>query len=118
MPKLYVASHDGIPIYVGVTVQTMSARLRFGAKAEGKGGYYGYAWRREIPKANLDIWCHEDAPDENRVLDMETVEAEVVFLIRCSDQWPRYQTEIHFHPSEPWHRAEAAAIAACYGISP
>ena len=95
----------------------MNSRLQFGAKAVGKGGYYGYAWRHDIPRVNLDIWCHEDAPAENRALDMETVEAEVVYLIRSNGQWPKYQTEIHFHQSDPRHREAAAAIAARYGIT-
>ena len=44
-PKLYIASVDDKPIYVGVTKQSIRNRLRFGWNAEGKGGYYGYAWR-------------------------------------------------------------------------
>ena len=118
LPKLYIASREGVPIYVGLTVQSMSSRLRSGAKAAGKGGYYGYAWRHDIPRVDLDIWWHENAPVENRALDMETVEAEVVYLIRSNGQWPKYQTEIHFHQSEPQHRAAAAAIAVRYGIGP
>ena len=118
LPKLYIASVDEKPIYVGVTKQSMRNRLRFGWNAQGAGGYYGYAWRHKFSEAYLDIWCHEDPPPQNVLLDIETVEAEVVFLIRCAGQWPMFQTEIHFHPSEPMHREVAAAIAAKYGIGP
>jgi len=41
---------------------------------------------------------------------METVEAEVAFLIRRAGQWPSGQTEIHFHPSEQMHRKLAEAV--------
>lgn len=113
-PKLYIASVEGKPIYVGVTKQSIRNRLRFGWKAKGKGGYYGYAWRKTLTAATLDIWCHEDAPAENPCLDIETVEAEVVFLIRDAGQWPAYQTEIHFHESSTVHREIAASIMRRY----
>jgi hypothetical protein len=58
----------------------------------------------------LDIWCHEDAPSGSDDRDIETVEAEVVFLARQAGQWPEGQTEIHFHPSTEEHRAVAASI--------
>ena len=37
LPKLYVVSSDGLPVYVGVTKQSMRNRLRYGWKAAGKG---------------------------------------------------------------------------------
>lgn len=80
----------------------------------GKGGYYGYAWRHALREANLDVWCHEDAPAERPMRDIETVEAEVVLLIRLEGQWPQYQTEIHFHPSSSIHRETAERIMARY----
>jgi hypothetical protein len=113
-PKLYIVSIDEQPIYVGATKQSLRNRLRFGWNAVGKGGYYGYAWRRQFTEANLDTWCHEDPPVKNPTLDIETVEAEVVFLIRDAGQWPLWQTEIHFHPSNQIHRDVAAAIVATY----
>jgi hypothetical protein len=115
-PKLYVVSVNEEPIYVGITKRRIQARLADGWSAKGNHGYYGYAWRHDFLEANLDVWCHEDAPAENAVLDMETVEAEVVFLIRRAGQWPRYQTEIHFHPSEEVHRQVAASIAGRYRL--
>ena len=33
----------------------------------------------------MHSWCHEDAPPENSDRDMETVEAEVVFLAMTKD---------------------------------
>lgn len=113
-PKLYIASVDGRPIYVGVTRQPLRKRLRFGWSAAGESGYYGYAWRHALTEAALDVWCHESAPAENPSLDIETVEAEVVFLIRSAGQWPMYQTEIHFHPSTEMHQEIAAKIMSHY----
>lgn len=112
-PKLYVVSVDEQPIYVGVTKQPMQNRLRFGWKAKGEHGYHGYAFRHKLRRANLDVWCHEDALD-NSTLDIETVEAEVVFLIRLAGQWPLHQTEIHFHPSSEQHREIAAQVIRRY----
>jgi hypothetical protein len=117
-PKLYIVSVDEKPIYVGVTKQPLRNRLRLGWNANGESGYYGYAWRHQLKEANIDIWCHEDAPEENPILDIETIEAEVVFLIRSAGQWPLHQTEIHFHPSTPAHRAIAAKIMGRYRLSP
>jgi hypothetical protein len=71
-----------------------------------------------MSEAVLDVWCHENAPSDNPCLDIETVEAEVVFLIRCAGQWPLHQTEIHFHPSGDVHRAVAKTIFDTYALSP
>lgn len=112
-PKLYVVSVDESPIYVGITKQPMRNRLRFGWSADGRHGYHGDAWRHHHERAAMDIWCHEDAPNDS-VLDVEIVEAEVVFLIRSAGQWPLHQTEIHFHPSKQAHRDVAASVMAHY----
>lgn len=118
-PKLYIiAGVDGKPIYVGITKQSLRNRLRFGWSANGQGGYYGYAFRRILTEASLDVWCHEDAPQTAPMLDIETLEAEVVFLIRCAGQWPLHQTEIHFHPSSATHRDAAIEILARYAVAP
>jgi hypothetical protein len=116
-PKLYIVSVDDKPFYVGVTKQSLRNRLRFGWKATGKGGYYGYAWRHHLTEAFLDVWCQDDASATHRMLDIETLEAEVVFLIRCAGQWPLYQTEIHFHRSCTTHRENAAAVLARYQLN-
>lgn len=115
-PKIYIVSRRGKPLYVGVTKQSIRNRLRFGWKAKGEGGYYGYAWRNVLTSATLDVWCHEDASSVKPLLDIETVEAEVVFLIRSAGQWPKHQTEIHFHPSSAVHREKAASIMSRYTL--
>jgi hypothetical protein len=115
LPKLYIASIDNKPIYVGITKQRIRNRLRFGWKAKGDAGYYGYAWRHGHTTAVLDVWCHINAMERNE-RDIETVEAEVVYLIRAAGQWPAFQTEIHFYPSSPRHREVAADIMSHYRL--
>jgi len=88
----------------------MSACFRLGFKATGENGYHGYAWRRQLTSAELYLWCQEDPPAENVDRDIETVEAEIVFLVRQAGQWPAFQTEIHFHTSTQIHRDAAAQI--------
>ena len=109
LPKLYVVSVNGKPVYVGITKQRMRSRLVYGFAAVGRGGYYGYAWRHKFKEAVLDVWCQERT-SKNGMLNIETVEAEVVFLARRAGQWPLCQTEIHFHPSRKVHRVIAAAV--------
>ncbi|MDR6819580.1 hypothetical protein J2X76_004772 [Neorhizobium sp. 2083] len=115
-PKLYIFSRDGVPIYVGATVRSMSSRLATGWTAEGKGGYYGYGFRHEGSAVDLDVWYDSDPvklrEDGKRSgSDIETVEAEVVYLLRHrTGQWPAYQTEIHFYQSNADHRESAERI--------
>ena len=116
MPKLYIASIDSIPVYVGITKRRMSERLRYGWNASGQHGYQGYAWRRKGTNAVLHVWGDEDQVSERNHLDLETVEAEIVYLIRMNGQWPAFQTEIHFHPSTPEHRRVAEEIFAMFRI--
>lgn len=116
VPKLYIASVNGKPVYVGITKRGMQQRLTYGWKATGKSGYYGYAWRRKGTAAVLDVWGHTDAADRNE-REIETVEAEVVFLLRHrTNQWPAFQTEIHFYQSTDEHRRVAEKILAHYGL--
>lgn len=115
MPKLYIASIDKKPVYVGLTKQSIRNRLRLGWSASGQHGYHGYTWRHGNDKATLSVWCHVDAVNRNEH-DIETVEAEVVFLIRSAGQWPAFQTEIHFHPSTDVHRKVAADIISHYRL--
>lgn len=112
-PKLYIASINDRPVYVGITKQPMRNRLRLGWNAKGESGYYGYKWREGGGQANLDIWAHDNAEGRNE-RDIETVEAEVVFLIRQQGQWPEFQTEIHFYPFAEVHRRVAAEIFQHY----
>jgi len=107
--KLYIVSAEGMLLYVGVTSQSMSTRIRMGMTADGTHGYHGYTWGKKNHNLRLDIWYLKDSATPN--LDIETIEAETVFLYRkMSDQWPAYQTEIHFHPSSEVHRRCAAEI--------
>ena len=114
-PKIYIASVDGVPIYIGQTVQSIRARLRLGFIADGSTGYHGYAWRHHHANVKLDVWILEGADEDREVLDVETIEAEIVYLIRHhQSQWPTFQTEIHFHPSELLHRRLAGEIYQHY----
>jgi hypothetical protein len=111
LPKLYAVVVDGKIIYVGVTKRNMRSRFYTGWKAKGKGGYYGYAWRHTHKTADLYVWCHENAVDRSSK-ELETVEAEVAYLVRKAGQWPASQTEIHFHPSKEEHRKWAVDIVS------
>lgn len=121
-PKLYIFSRDGLPIYVGATVQSMASRMNLGWKANGKGGFYGYRFRHEGSEIDLDVWVDTDAVVERTDgmrsgSDIETVEAEIVYLLRHrTKQWPAYQTEIHFYQSNPEHRREAEKVIARYRL--
>jgi len=76
--KIYVVTKASILLYVGVKNQPMSARLRGGLIADGTHGYHGYKWRRENHDIHLNIWYLEG--DDIKSTDLETIEAEVVFL--------------------------------------
>lgn len=114
-PKLYIVSADRVPIYIGQTTQTMSTRFRLGWKAAGKGGYWGYKFRHTHTSADLAVWCNTDVTKEG-IKDIETVEAEVAFLVRSAGQWPVSQTEIHFYQSSDVHRKVAAGIMRHYHL--
>lgn len=89
----------------------MSVRLRGGLTADGTHGYHGYSWGKKSHWMRLDIWYFDE--DDIQPTDLETLEAEVVFVYRReSGQWPEGQTEIHFHPSDTTHRQLAGQILA------
>jgi len=114
-PKLYIVSGaEEIPLYIGATIQKMRTRLRQGWNATGATGYYGYPWRSATEPLNLDIFYLLDCPHEKWTRELETIEAEVAFLVREAGQWPVGQTEIHFFPSDDWHRRAASDIAKTY----
>ena len=121
-PKLYIFSRDGKPIYVGATVQKMASRLNLGWKAKGVGGYHGYRFRHEGTEVNLDVWVDTDevqktSADLRSGSDIETVEAEIVYLLRHrTGQWPAFQTEIHFYQSDGTHREAAEKVMSFYGL--
>src|SRR6266516_244325 len=105
--------------YVGVTTQPMRTRLRLGFKADGSTGYHGYKWRHSLRRATLEIWYHPRPGSDAAFRDLETIEAETVFLLRSElKQWPQYQTEIHFYRSTPSHRHAAAAVLNHLGQPP
>lgn len=115
MPKVYIVSLGAWPVYVGATKQRL--RTRIGMKPVEGSGYYGHTFQDDGRGLMLHVWAHADAKERNH-LDMETVEAEVVFLIRQAGQWPLFQTEIHFHPSNERHRQVAAEIFSTYSTQP
>ncbi|MFI3156413.1 MAG: hypothetical protein QX199_09655 [Methylococcaceae bacterium] len=109
--KLYTLSDGESLIYVGIAQQPMSSRLNFGFKANGKSGYHGYKWKKLQQKLRLSIWTASNEGAYATLRELETVEAEVAFLCRHkSGQWPMYQHEIHFYPSEAHHRNVAEKI--------
>jgi hypothetical protein len=85
--------------------------MRLGFQADGICGYYGYQWRRTLKNVQCLVWCLHDVPEEKELHALECIESEVVFAYRQTfDQWPRYQTEIHFHLSTREHRTLAQEI--------
>jgi hypothetical protein len=115
LPKLYVVCAGNKPIYVGTTRQRMRTRLYLGWSANGANGYHGYRWRHDFTAARLLVWYHTNALKSDTCRAVETVEAEVAYLIRRRGQWPRGQTEIHFHPSSAQHRRIARWVLHCAG---
>ena len=133
-PKLYVISDGENPFYVGATRRPIGERLRSGFQADGRNGYSGYLWRHYMSRAALDIWLLELQEDDFKAMEsdpsarrtkgdteklknivIETVEAEVVSFIRQTHkQWPKYQSEIHFHQSLSTHIEIAKRILAHY----
>ena len=109
--KLYTLSLNKKIIYVGITSRSLATRLRDGFKATGKTGYYGYKWKSLKEELILHIWTATEDGKLISLREMETIEAEVVFLCRSdSGQWPEYQNEIHFFESHENHRQAAKKI--------
>ena len=133
-PKLYVISHGQRPIYVGTTTDSIKKRLNGGFKANPRTshGYRGYLWKY-LREAAIHIWMltleekdfHSMNTDpsmerwkgncqQQKNIVVETVEAEVVLQIHNEySQWPKYQSEIHFHQSQDSHRKAAEKIVNC-----
>lgn len=110
-PKLYTLASEGKLVYAGIASQSMSSRLASGFRANGKGGYHGYKWKKLRHRLALNVWTAEQEGSPSTLRDLEAVEAEVAFLCRQqSGQWPEFQHEIHFYPSLPVHRSAAAEI--------
>jgi hypothetical protein len=93
LPKLYIVKSGSEVIYIGQTTQNMRTRLRYGLKASGETGYYGYVWK-DLPEVEILIWCFPDKTKDY----VEAIEGELVYLFRKhTGKWPKYQMEIHFH---------------------
>jgi hypothetical protein len=100
--------------YVGVTNQPMSSRINFGLKARGKGGYHGYKWKNIRGPFKLIVYSFPDQNVAQFLLELETVEAELVFHVRKETRkWPISQTEIHFHQPT---RAHLAAVQNVFAL--
>jgi hypothetical protein len=64
-----------------------------------------------ILKHQLSIYVADQNEISNDDQFVETVEAEIAYLIRNIDgQWPEDQTEIHFHQSSEIHRCASLKI--------
>jgi hypothetical protein len=114
-PKIYVLSKISNIVYVGVTSQPIRSRLRMGETHYNKpqNGYYGYKWLIENGEFDLDIWIFQDVDEHDSNLYIETIEAEIAFLVRKdNDQWPKHQNEIHFHESTKEQRNIAETIVS------
>ena len=105
--ELHVVKNGGEIYYVGITSQSISSRLRYGLKADGKHGYHGYKWKDKITQAELLIWSFPGSTQEH----VEAIEAELVYFIReKTGKWPKYQMEIHFHVASESERQVAESI--------
>ena len=115
--KLYVIIGAKI-FYVGIAKVPISARFHYGVscrKSMGK-GYHGYKWLDELNNGKkLDLFifgfkglqCNTDFTKNNtyqkgkqdpQKIVAETIEAELVYIIRKNtNEWCKYQNEIHFH---------------------
>lgn len=110
LPKLYVVKNKRQIYYVGITIQDIRKRLRYGFSAKGEHGYYGYKWKGQ-ETAEMLIWCFPDFVTEQ----VEAVEAELVYYVRkTTGKWPLFQMEIHFHrPSEEERRIAKLILDQC-----
>jgi len=109
--KIYIVKSKTTILYVGMTVQRISARFASSCRAYRvksetgicvPGGDSGYKWieKHNNKESDLDltIFCFPEIDD--RVF-IEAVEAEIAFLIRKNTgSWPESQNEIHFHNDE------------------
>ena len=105
--KLYMVINGSEIFYVGITSQSISSRLRYGFKAAGEKGYYGYKWKDKITEAELLIWSFPNRTQKH----VEAIEAELVYFIReKTGKWPKYQMEIHFHGASEEEKQIAKSI--------
>ncbi|MFA5779647.1 MAG: hypothetical protein WC947_05890 [Elusimicrobiota bacterium] len=101
--KIYLLGKNGLIHYIGITKQPIISRLRY--KPNHKSGYHGYKWLKENGDHCLVIWMF------NNDVSVEAVEAEIVYFFRKQyHQWPKYQTEIHFHSTTKNERTLAKTV--------
>ena len=116
IPKLYVVSKKTKILYVGISRQSVAARLRGGLSAAGKNRYLGYKWKGERQELDFHVFTIKQKGKLVGLTDMEAIEAEVVFLFRLNTgQWPASQNEIHFQLSNVVHRKIACEIFKAIG---
>ena len=106
LPKLYVLSIEKEIVYMGYTSQSVSSRLYYGLRANGKNGYHGYhgyKWKQQ-QELSLDVFVFQDFFGKDAKENImyyqfiEAIEAELVYLVRHkTGKWPKFQNEIHFH---------------------
>lgn len=93
LAKLYLLRDSEFYQYVGTTFQPIKKRLKQGINANGKNGYHGYKWKTKS-EIELIVWTFEGF---NKI-EIESIEAELVFLIRKKyGKWISSQNEIHFN---------------------
>ncbi|WP_111710164.1 GIY-YIG nuclease family protein [Lutibacter citreus] len=107
IPKIYILTSNNRIVYVGYTGQSIGSRLNYGMRANGKNGYHGYKWKKELDTVNLHVFVFESfVQDEDQMKKqmefVEAIEAEIVFKVRDeTGSWPKYQNEIHFNNQQP-----------------
>lgn len=109
-PKIYLVKFEDEIIYVGYTKDSIANRLSYGLAPYNKtvtnpeiiprrNPYAGYKWRH-LDKVDYFVWVFEDiklpVTTEMKYL-FENIEAEIVFKLKQQNNWPKYQSEIHFY---------------------
>ena len=91
--KLYVVTENSKIVYVGVTILSLSTRINYGFRANGKKGYHGYKWK-VLSKVTMFVFVFENLT----IQEIENIEAELVYNVReKTGKWPDFQNEIHFN---------------------
>lgn len=109
--KIYTISQNKDLYYVGIAKQPMSSRINGGLKAKGKHGYSGYKWKNKKGALQLNVWTVQENGKYLSFSEVEIIEAEVAYICRnISNNWPKFQHEIHFHQSKANHRKLAKTI--------
>lgn len=101
LSKIYILKLGTDIIYIGITKSKLSNRFRYGLAAIGANGYHGYKWKELASKgesSDIDLFVYLFKNNEKNE-NIEAIEGEIAYLVRNKKgDWPKYQTEIHFHP--------------------